>query len=593
MICFVVKSGSYVFRMEMAARTAALSRYLAALDTTADNHNSSVQSVQSPPPITSSVSDFGPDENEPFFEANFSSDLYNGHKVVAMPSSSLGGMSVREVVTSRNGSTVEPRRSRSTGRSAPLGRDLVQDVYDRMGVSREDLSNTDRVRSRPGEQPMSADKFHERYRAAAALSTAATVAAAAAAAAAAPRGRTLEHHQTDGNRRARSLSRGRKISGLWPPANPVEGGPPQTAPNDKPTVESPPRLVSKPLVEYSPEPVNTRTADPTPKVVRNTYSSGGDQSESSSMVPRSAYNSAGEPVTLRKSQPQPPRQMFDDAISEAQSAPEMKRTPSVKDRITAFAGTKTPSSSTKNYSRNYSSQQYTKRDHPPQIDIFEGSRRQEDSNNSQDDDAEPGMAPPPSNVPPSPAAAAAADAAAELVRRQNQSKKFGRKATTADTYLASVNSRNAQTAPITEIAAADESGGVVDMNSVAMSSVSCDEYGSPPSKRDGTSNFSKRPAWADRGGGYLSLNSGSKSARKVGASPAGGNISADTIERLVDERVRARVAELEAKFESQMGRLENRLDERMNGRMGALEGKIDKIELMLTELVRNSRQAEI
>ena len=143
--------------------------------------------------------------------------LYNGHKVVAMPS--LGGMSVQKVVTSRN-----ETRSRSAGRT-PRSRDIVQEVYDRMGVSRDDLRHS------------KADQFHERYRAAAALSTTNLhnnnnnlntsgstngTPSSTTTTTTATRGRSMEpkdHRQTDGNRRARSLSRGRKISSLWPPTN--------------------------------------------------------------------------------------------------------------------------------------------------------------------------------------------------------------------------------------------------------------------------------------------------------------------------------------------------------------------------------------
>jgi hypothetical protein len=66
--------------------------------------------------------------------------LYHGHKVVAMPSSACGGMSVRNVVSSKNTDylATSPRcrsRSRSSRGSVSRSRDIVQDVYDRMGVN--------------------------------------------------------------------------------------------------------------------------------------------------------------------------------------------------------------------------------------------------------------------------------------------------------------------------------------------------------------------------------------------------------------------------------------------------------------------------
>jgi hypothetical protein len=63
-------------------------------------------------------------------------DLVKGHQIVVMPNSALGGMTVRDLVSSRDGDQPQhkPRRSRSAGRTVSRSRDIVQDVYDRMGV---------------------------------------------------------------------------------------------------------------------------------------------------------------------------------------------------------------------------------------------------------------------------------------------------------------------------------------------------------------------------------------------------------------------------------------------------------------------------
>ena len=63
-------------------------------------------------------------------------EMYKGHKVVAMPSSSFNGMSVRDVVSSRTNFNPDRQRSLSAGRATTRSRDIVQEVYDRMGVSR-------------------------------------------------------------------------------------------------------------------------------------------------------------------------------------------------------------------------------------------------------------------------------------------------------------------------------------------------------------------------------------------------------------------------------------------------------------------------
>ena len=101
-------------------------------------------------PLDTSIDDQEPDDRFANV-APLSDDWYHGHKVVAMPSSAFGGRSIREVVSSRNNEhhhhhhhlslqhDHRPRqRSSSLGRKPMIGgerRDLVQDVYDRMGVS--------------------------------------------------------------------------------------------------------------------------------------------------------------------------------------------------------------------------------------------------------------------------------------------------------------------------------------------------------------------------------------------------------------------------------------------------------------------------
>jgi len=234
--------------------------------------------------------------------APVSADWYQGHKVVAMPSSAFGGLSIRDVVSSRNEQTEaatgfnnRPRRSSSLGRQ-PMrpGRDIVKDVYDRMGVSYNrgvnyDAANNNVANSATGSVAsctssnyMAADqddtdnysannnwagpnrgsstgnnkkdKFSGRYRAAAAsargitstadrgrtgpsISTAPSFSSAATGEdftsnnavvanhnpgqirGSSTRGREQElGDASEGQRRARSLSRGKAVQGRWPPA---------------------------------------------------------------------------------------------------------------------------------------------------------------------------------------------------------------------------------------------------------------------------------------------------------------------------------------------------------------------------------------
>lgn len=203
-----------------------------------------------------------------------SDDWYHGHKVVAMPSSAFGGKSIREVVSSRNENDQQqpqqrPRRTNSLGRQPmvrPGGRNLVQDVYDRMGVSytrgmtyesnsnepypqesqitiqsqasfsesiaSNNTNNTNNNNNNGGVTGGKLrDKFSGRYRNAAAVSTAgragtATAAGAASGAGTRGRGRDMEpcvngggeKEECEFQKRARSLSRGRSVSDRWPPA---------------------------------------------------------------------------------------------------------------------------------------------------------------------------------------------------------------------------------------------------------------------------------------------------------------------------------------------------------------------------------------
>eukprot|EP00541_Cyclophora_tenuis_P011088 CAMPEP_0116554690 /NCGR_PEP_ID=MMETSP0397-20121206/7731_1 /TAXON_ID=216820 /ORGANISM="Cyclophora tenuis, Strain ECT3854" /LENGTH=400 /DNA_ID=CAMNT_0004079877 /DNA_START=10 /DNA_END=1213 /DNA_ORIENTATION=+ len=400
----------------------------------------------------------------------------------------------------------------------------------------------------------------------------------------------MEHHQTDGNRRARSLSRGRKLSGLWPPQakSPAEVGSPERKTNDREQSRlevTPPNTPPSQPADGGIEPASNRSIPDPPKAVA-----------------RAAFNQQSVGRTLStKENPFNKRQPADEPPSEIHtSPPEIHRVPSIKDRINAFTGNKSPSNKSFPNPKIYPPQ-YSKRDFPPQINMYEESRKQEDLNPSQDD-VDPCLAPQPSTVPPSPAAVAAADAAAELVRRQQTqpTRKFGRSktSTTTEGYLGAATRGSLHSAPLAEIAAADESGGVLDLNSVAMSSVSGDDYGGgpgSPTKRESQPAYtSKRPAWAERGTSYLNLSSSARGLRKLNATPStGSNLSADAIEKLVEERVQARVAEVESRFEAQMLRLENRLEQKVNARIGGLETKIDKIEMMISELIRSSRQAEI
>lgn len=493
-------------------------------------------------------------------------DMYKGHKVVAMPSSGSGGeaLSVRDMVSSR--STFDPNRPRSlsAGRATTRSRDIVQEVYDRMGVNRgsepqydeapqNDKGSDSRGRSAtPGRgrerSPDTAEKFSHRYRAAAALSS--------------PRGRSAE---PDAPRRSRSLSRGRAVAGRWPPA--------QTNANEQTAVPQPvpsflPRKTEEPVAATVPSSPNRN----------RTYSRTDSQEEN------------GDSDSISKG---------------SQEKGTSASVPSIKDRISVYAGVR---NSARNFPQkkpvNY--QTYASRERPAPINIYENARKQEDNVKQQESptDANVGMPPEPSAVPPSPAAAAAADAAFAFVRGGSSSRSVKSAATTGRTpktttgiagaYLGAIKSPNSAnkpvvtqttSAPLTEISAADPSG---DGHSVAASSVSADEFNftSPVARSVGGAS-AKKPTWAERNKPQVSPvpARGSNGQYNTNGNKQPSTPSASEVERIVEQRVQARVSVVEMRMEEQMQRLERRVEEKLKSRINMLDEKIDKMNSMLAMLL--------
>ena len=534
---------------EMSSRTAALSRYLAALDSPVVNPSLATGSE-----LNSRVSVSSEDLNEfetPFTNGN--TDLYSGHKVVAMPS--LGGKSVREVVSSREppitntrrAATPSQQRSRSAGRTPQSkSRDIVQDVYDRMGVSRDDLG---------GDK----DKFQIRYRAAAAL-TAATEAQ--------PRGRTMEQQpvSTDGQRRARSLSRGRSVAGRWPPTRH------QDEREQRAVRESAPeRAVSSTEVRIDP----TRR-QVIPQQTKQSLVSAVD--DANRLNRASSFPIGSSSMQKKTVSPRKPTELQQvtaedqgDDKSGANSTEGISNL-SVKDRVTAITGGK----SNRNFPKRSIPVQYVKRPPPPKIDIYEEIRRKEEDESEQ-------TAPEPSTIPPSPAAAAAADAAAELVRKNQYGRPHHTRSPSmndkSDPYNTPVSK------PPLEISGVDDSGGLADSSSVAISSVSADEYNDrSPSQLPG-----KKDPVTRRWNG-VSQRSTLPSPASAKSFTSAQSVNNEHLDRIVEERVQAQISELETRMTSQMLRLERRMEERMQDRMDQLESKIDKIGSMLSAILSHQKE---
>jgi hypothetical protein len=309
----------------------------------------------------------------------------------------------------------------------------------------------------------------------------------------------------------------------------------------------------------------------------------------------------------------------DGESKESQEKAEAPSVPSIKDRISAYAGVR---NSSRNFKQkkpvNY--QTYAKQKRPAQIDIYGEARKQEDGINKQEDcpsDSTPGP-PEPSAVHPSPAAAAAADAAFAFVRGGTSSrsvKSAGAPSRTpkgnagiAGTYLGAIKSTNSMTggtpsssnrpvavvtqttsAPLTEISAANPTE---DGNSVAASSVSADEFNfaSPTTARSIGGASAKKPSWAERnrpqvspvgrGGGTPNGNQYNSTNGNRPSTP-----SASEIEKIVEQRVQSRVSVVEMRMEEQMQRLERRVEEKLKMRIDMLDSKIDQMNKMLAMLL--------
>jgi hypothetical protein len=244
---------------------------------------------------------------------------------------------------------------------------------------------------------------------------------------------------------------------------------------------------------------------------------------------------------------------------------------SVKDRISAYAGVHNSSRSL-NVKKPANYKPYgTPRKYPPKINIYEEARRlKPTSMDGDEDDMGTSLSPAPSSIPPSPAAAAAAaDAAAEFLYRRSSvssiksAKSLGRtpKSTTPKAssgisggYLAAIKSPpsankpvapTATDAPMVEISATDGNG---DGNSVAASSVSVNVRTAQTICQD----LPRR----------LRL-----------------------IEKIIKQRVQARVPVVEMRMEEQMQRLEKRMEGRMKTRIDVINEKIDKMNSMLAMLL--------
>ena len=572
------------------------------------------------------------------FSAPISDDWYHGHKVVAMPSSAFGGMSIREVVSSRNTETAtnnastgaRPRRSNSLGRG-PIrpGRDIVQDVYDRMGVSytramdynsaTEEETNYANAAtssndlagnaSRTGRSRLS-EKFSGRYRTAAAMarSTPSTTNTSINVNAtsrgrnpeittgtnSSPRGRTLEAEgadleESEGQRRARSLSRGRSVQGRWPPAQNQ-----QQLPSSEGVLEPKPNNESESSTAI---PVSPKRTSPTMKRshsfdARPQYGGGLRSFHYKNHRPTATSTSIEMKDEKKecddRSATSEPMRAGKDEDGDSNRQP----VPSIKDRISVFAGrnnnksnTASNDSSSKNNVKGYM------KGAKPKINIYEDTNRATDEQQQPEDEEEEyslikkGQAEELTTAAPSAAAAAAAEEAYKYLRPSQMAASKNKLATrhstgsnmngcgssVASSYLNGIQSPSNNTnnrysynqAPVPEVVPSDENinnyPGSSNNNFDSTSSVGASSCGDNDSI--GNKMNRKPSSWRSyNSNNYLSPhnsnnnnNSHARSTSSAASNHSNNNntvtVSAEMLERMVDERVQSQLRAVEARME--------------------------------------------
>jgi hypothetical protein len=487
-------------------------------------------------------------------------------------------------------------RSSSAGRTRTAGTDIVQEIYDRLGITRGAFFDAGSVDPKSQNQ---SGRF-----------TAANYSMTA----------TSSKHGSERGRpiattadiaciqRPRSLSRGRQFRSLWPPSE-------SSAISAFSTVSAPkspsrntdaggdPLLSPKPQRGAQSSEVPGSFLSPKPRIFRNAPTENGD-----ALSPKSNSSQRNNIISQRHDSKQ-----YDGPVdgvmkeSQANAANDGEcfiNGSSVKERMRAFSEPTTKSKKLSDTPK----RPPVERNYPPLIDIFAEERVRQGSadmaEEKKDDDIDnysiikqvqkqqfTKQTPDAEAIPISP-----------ISSREKGS-------VLANAFLAAIQTsaekvpsspRNIYSCPRVPDVNGDDQGSVPDTVSVSiLSSVgSHDEHNnlSPLNQQKGNSSLgvshSRKPSWLD------SRSKRSSGSGKIGASvPSsnpnpflpktvnGGNgdhssqpaSTSAIIERLVDERVQARVAELERRMEDQMRTYMQELEAKMTSRLTLPSGKRESL----------------
>jgi hypothetical protein len=493
------------------------------------------------------------------------------HRVVAFPS--RGRVSVREAVSAQNivAPTPKPRpRSLSTGRTRTHPQDLIQDIYDRMGlqVKRDDPSGTvacnNSVYVTKGSPASNGTDEYGVY-------------SDRSPAPEPVRGRggrapTEELSQND-PRRSRSLSRGRSLAKTWPP----------------------PAAQEEVLVSPAGTPVRSSKQTPT----RTTNGRNATSNVSTFALERApSYRTSAREWNDEKKEADEPSN-DDDLLDEV-----LKVTPpSVKDRASVFGGANKPKPKrTRNIVRSSHGAQYAAqfavREKPPKVNIYGSDLRvTQGAELEMEEQREDEMGRRSTGRPVYSAAAAAValvgepDCGEEQPLKPNGNKKHSEansvtlsrspKSTgkVASNFLSALQKpkppqeqipgmKHLPSVPMMEISASGDPAAGNDSASVGMASVSEGEF-SPAVNRFGGIGARKQ-SWQERNrvpayGAGMNNNIGKKS-----------NASED-IEKIIDERMQAQFQSMESRMEASLHRWMQMMDEKMTARLDVMEEKINGI----------------
>ena len=547
--------------------------------------------------------------------------MLKGHEVVVMPNSALEGMCVRDLVSSRDDDQPQrkPRRSLSLGRTVSRSRDIVQDVYDRMGVS---YSRDQPLDLLVDGGPAVASGIEARNPGSA-------------------RGRQASRHDADGvsgrgrseqvdperERRARSLSRGR-MQQRWQSAVTTKDPSPisqrqslagsssdRAAPSTPVPATKPATTATTPVRQVPTTPVRTPARSAAANPVRQTPTSNNIRT---AIPPRSAsrdyapnierreYTSSGRrdlPGSDMKNllTPDLKDEKKEDGSAMSEESKAAQRRLSIKDRISAYRGKETPTRTTggapsrprRSFSTFSSPQYMSKRELPPQVDIY---GTEFDARTASFDAARAAVEAAPDPL---------VDHNRRIVSANSVSAPSVRSARTtgriSDVFLSAISPVPVKAAlsppayrsvpksiPVVEINGnpSDENG-AADVQSLAASSVSGDDYLSSPKHASRNvvvglpmKKNSLKPDIHKYGSTRNSMTGMTVSSQINSTTPT----VTPEMEKIIDHRVQAQLSDMESRFQTRLTRMEILMENQHKEHVDALEAKLDQLHSLLTKM---------